>query len=78
MRYVGYGAMHGRVRAERGPACDQTCLHCSNPAQDWAYDHNDPDERTESALGVFSLDIMHYIPLCCKCHAKFDRRGYKT
>ena len=69
--------MHGRVTKERGAAKFHKCEHCGLEAQDWAYDHLDMNEKRELAYGVFSRDITHYIPLCKKCHAKFDRKGEK-
>jgi hypothetical protein len=78
---VTYAAMHQRVNAAKGRPTQYACAHCSAPAQEWAYDHLDPDERrTPSGRddGPFSLDVDHYMPLCVPCHRKLDngrRRG---
>jgi len=55
-------------------ASTRKCLHCGEQASEWAYDHQDPDERI-SARGAFSDKKEHYIPLCVSCHRKFDSRG---
>lgn len=75
---IGYPGMHIRVSRLRGPARDYSCVCCGNRARDWAYDHADPDERIQVG-GVwdgmpFSLDPMHYRPMCKSCHNAFDRR----
>jgi len=74
-------AMHGRVKTLRGPASAHPCQHCGGTSRDWAYDHADPDERTDPE-GPFSLDPKRYMPLCVTCHKRFDmthlgrRRGH--
>jgi NAD-dependent SIR2 family protein deacetylase len=72
-RYVGYSTAHIHVRQERGSASEYKCRHCGRQAQDWAYNHRDPNEAKESAYGPFSRDIKYYMPLCCSCHQIFDR-----
>lgn len=72
---VGYNAAHERVRQLRGLASTHLCAHCLKPAQGWAYDHTDPNERREKGkrdAGPYSPDPSHYIPLCNLCHARFD------
>ena len=71
---VGYGGVHIRLRKEFGPASDYTCHHCDGPAADWAYDHGDPDERTSPDGLRYSIKgPRHYVPLCSRCHLRFDR-----
>lgn len=73
---VGYAAVHARIRAARGPASTYRCEHCEHPAAEWAYDHRDPDQRYDEKLGYFSpfsLKLHHYVPLCKRCHRRFDR-----
>ena len=70
---VGYNGVHIRLRSEHGPAKDYTCDHCGGEADDWAYTHEDPDERISSdglAYSVAGRDF--YIPLCRLCHRRFD------
>lgn len=73
---VGYGQAHERVKRIRGLASSHKCLHCEKKrAEEWAYDHEDPDERREEGKrdkGRYSLDPNHYIPLCSPCHTRFD------
>jgi hypothetical protein len=70
---VAYRQAHKRLCDDRGPASDHSCQHCGMPAQDWAYNHADPDER-QSEHGPYSLDPAHYLPLCRRCHSYYDRR----
>jgi hypothetical protein len=73
-RSESYKVAHDRVKVERGSASEHDCYRCSKPAKDWAYDH--PDERYGSVEGrrlAYSLDIDHYVPLCARCHVRFDR-----
>jgi len=77
---VSYAGAHARVYAARGPASAHACLHCGKAAQEWAYDHTDPDGKTEVRARdgrapspvPYSTDPAHYIPLCRTCHLKFD------
>jgi hypothetical protein len=73
---AGYGAAHGRLNQDRGRAKTHACIDCSNPAQHWSYNHDDPDELIAyglSANGVaYSLDSSHYSPRCVPCHKIFD------
>lgn len=72
-RYIGYDAVHGRLRRLYGRASLRPCEHCGGVAKDWAYDHTDPNELSESANGAFSLDLKRYFPLCSRCHLVFDQ-----
>lgn len=72
-----YKNVHRRLFANRGRAKEYRCQHCSGPASEWAYDHNDPNELYEDWMGrghlaPFSTSLDHYIPLCSSCHKKFD------
>ena len=68
---IGYGTAHERIRKTRGSASDHRCSDCGGVAAQWAYDHEDPDER-HSDLGSYSTDPSHYRPLCVSCHKRFD------
>lgn len=77
---VEYAALHDRIKKARGNAPDHPCDHCGSNAEEWAYDHLDPNERRNS-IGrdkcPYSLDPAHYIPLCVGCHRRFDLGGKK-
>lgn len=82
----GYNSAHLRVRQARGPARKHTCP-CGRPAAQWAYDHNDPDPRTESVrtprgrtlVVTWSDDPAHYVAMCYRCHARLDlERGNRA
>lgn len=80
---VGYPAAHDRVARERGPASAHACEHCAaKPAEDWAYDHQDPNERIATqgpaANCRYSADPAHYIPLCKSCHRRFDNAAKES
>lgn len=71
---VGYTGVHLRLRAEYGPASDYECEHCGGEARDWAYNHDDPNERVDPVQRlVYSTGGRDfYLPLCCLCHGRFD------
>jgi hypothetical protein len=75
-----YRTAHGQVWRVRGSASGYSCQHCGGDAQDWAYDHGDPDavtvlwdEGKRQRQLTFSLDPQHYLALCRPCHRKFDK-----
>jgi hypothetical protein len=69
-----YSAVHERLRRHRGRASEHPCEFCGDQAGFWAYDHLDPDPQHHRTLGCpYSLDILHYVPLCGSCHQSFDR-----
>lgn len=67
---ISYGGAHMRVREDRGPASAHQC-RCGAPAAQWAYRHDDPDQRA-SKLGPYSVDPVHYDALCVPCHKRDD------
>lgn len=75
---VGYMGAHNRTRRLKGNAKCQSCTHCGNPAHDWAYDHEDPNELHDDIGGYvvpYSVDPDHYIALCKSCHTTFDKQA---
>jgi hypothetical protein len=68
---IAYRSAHTRVVSHRGRASEHPCCVCGAAAEDWAYDHADPDERVEGGL-VYSPDPMHYQPMCRVDHKAFD------
>ena len=75
---MGYVEAHKRVKRVKGSANNYPCSLCKKIGwiNDWAYDHNDPDEKisaTPSLVGLtYSDKIEHYIALCRSCHQQFD------
>lgn len=68
---IGYDGMHQRVHAAKGSASSRPCVECGGPANQWSYDHADPEERMGDK-GAYSLTVEHYVPRCVSCHKKFD------
>lgn len=74
-RVPGYRGAHMRVVAARGHASSYACTDCGRPAQDWAYQCTDPDERVAVVNGTplrYSLDSDRYAPMCRSCHRRLD------
>lgn len=72
---IEYTALHNRLVVERGLPAEYQCARCPEQASEWAYDHEDPDERRNLVGrddGPFSLNLAHYMPLCVRCHRRFD------
>ena len=67
-----YALAHARLKKTRGPASNHGCVGCESPAQHWAYDHRDPNEKTDHRGYSYSLKAEHYRPMCVKCHKRFD------
>ena len=73
---ITYRTAHTRLIRVKGKASQQDCVRCGKPAQAWAYDHSDPDERVEMIDGYpcpYSPDLARYQPMCRSCHVKLDR-----
>lgn len=66
-----YGAAHGRIKRQRGPASDYGCVDCDGSAADWSYNGGAPDEMVENDL-PYSLDAGFYVPRCKSCHRFHD------
>lgn len=72
---IGYQRVHQLVAEAYGKAADHRCAHCTSPAREWSYDHQDPAELVGQDHGrpvPYSLDISHYKPLCIPCHRQLD------
>lgn len=75
-RANSYRGVHGRIVRIRGKATNHTCVDCGRQAEQWSYDHGDPNEKLSTPHGYrYSLDIDHYDPRCIVCHLRFDRLG---
>lgn len=67
-----YASIHLRVKRVNGPASDFFCEECDDrPANDWAYDHQDPMEMATDRL-IYSTRVAHYRALCKTCHTRLD------
>lgn len=74
-----YKGAHQRVYSKHGMVSLRKCVGCSARAQQWAYDHADPNELCDERGRVYSADPDHYQPMCVACHRKFDlSRGIAT
>jgi hypothetical protein len=69
---VGYTAAHGRVKTLHGSASRHRCIDCAEPAEDWSYLHDDPEELKDERGRPYSLHPAHYVPRCRRCHKRFD------
>lgn len=70
---TSYHAVHRRITATRGPARQFTCK-CGEPAEQWAYQHNDPEALTSPLGHPYSLRIFDcYAPMCLSCHGRLDK-----
>ncbi len=65
-----YGAVHRRLRVERGPATRYGCADCAGPAAVWSHIGGGPDERTDPRGLRYSLDLDRYRPRCRSCHRR--------
>ena len=65
-----YYAAHLRIKVARGLASQFACP-CGKRAQQWAYDHIDPNEL-HSVSGAYSADPQHYDARCVSCHKRAD------
>lgn len=72
---AAYHQAHRIVNEERGPARDQSCAHCDQPAADWAVRHDWPGRAMGRKGGremPYNWDPAGYMPLCRKCHYRYD------
>lgn len=70
---VGYQGAHVRLRLTQGRAAEHDCHRCGEPADEWSYNHADPNELIDEDLGLpYSLSSDHYVPMCKSCHVRFD------
>lgn len=74
----GYVGAHYRVKFEHGSASDHPCVDCAGQAEDWSYDHTDPNEKYDDRGRPYSPDPTHYQPRCRRCHRQFDLNNKET
>jgi len=78
VKIVGYHTIHYRLKSHRGPAWGYRCCGCGLLANEWAYDHKDPNEVMSKTGSAYSLDLAYYIPMCGICHFRFDVQHMKS
>lgn len=66
-----YSTTHRWLSQARGRPSTHACVECGGCAEEWAYDHADPNELT-SSKGPYSPQYGHYQPMCRRCHRLFD------
>ena len=72
---VPYRQAHRRIEIDRGKASQYVCV-CGSTAEQWAYQHNDPNEQIGISKGKtapYSLDTNNYMPMCRSCHTSYDK-----
>lgn len=77
---VGYKAAHRRCSTLWGSASGHACCVCGSTADQWAYDHTDPEGKveTQANLGGDLVEVAYspwpefYKPMCKSCHLKQD------
>ena len=77
---VRYNGTHQKIRRLLGSARQHECIEpsCTRAAQQWAYDHQDPDEMVTIGGHTYSLDPGHYVPMCATHHTEFDVAAKKN
>ncbi len=71
---ANYGAVHKRLRVNRGPAMNHPCAEgCGNQADHWSYDGFCPSERYDVKRKCpYCPHEGHYQPRCRPCHSRWD------
>lgn len=70
---AGYQAAHRRLDTTRGKIKTQTCEHCGSGAQHWALKTGRGFSGTwQGKLRRWSYDPADYLPLCIRCHRRYD------
>lgn len=70
---IGYSGAHRALVRVRGRAKEHKC-QCGSRAQDWAFTHTDPgpDVLVSHKGLAYSLDPTRYVPMCKRCHHRYD------
>lgn len=75
---IEYYAVHDRIRRDRGIPTVHPCVDCGRNAEQWSYNHGDPNELISAARGSegspYSMDDRFYEPRCVPCHRAYDAR----
>jgi hypothetical protein len=73
-RKWSYRSAHERVAIAKGGKADRFACACGRQADEWAYDHTDPDEKRDEKGRPYSVDPDRYHPMCRSCHRTADGR----
>lgn len=69
---ASYTAIHLRL----GNASLCRCVDCGRGAREWSYQHDCPDEKTDTRTGCrYCHHREHYVPRCRSCHRRYDLKG---
>lgn len=69
----GYNPTHRFVARLKGSAATFCCVDCLEPANEWSYTGDAPDEQTDDQGRRYSRDPSYYTPRCTRCHRFFDK-----
>ncbi|OBI00567.1 hypothetical protein A5678_19005 [Mycobacterium sp. E2733] len=80
-----YTGAHHRCRALWGRVQQYPCIWCCDPAEEWAYDGTDQSELYDTrhdwqlrSIVPYSRFPEFYMPMCKRCHKKFDIERLQT
>ena len=74
---ASYGAVHLRLRAERGLPGDFVC-DCGARAQHWAFMRDDRPAMYSDGGRPYSTDLSRYKAMCVTCHRRMDAEATRT
>ncbi|MFE9381110.1 hypothetical protein [Streptomyces sp. NPDC006855] len=67
-----YKAAHKRVTSVKGPVSHKPCEFCGIFADDYAYNHQDPEEIYREGY-LWSESTVYYFPACRRHHRAYDQ-----
>jgi hypothetical protein len=70
-----YFTVHGRLQKIMKGVCKASALglpDCEKPAREWALIHGANNVLDEKHRLMFSPNVADYVPLCSKCHHRYD------
>lgn len=70
---ITYNSAHRRVHKDLGSAKAHRCVDCGEQAQQWAYNHQDPNQLIAPEGWPYSPNPAFYEPRCAPCHVSLDR-----
>lgn len=73
-----YETVHIYLKRDHGDPREMKCVSCGEWADEWAYDHGDPDQLVSPKGRPYSMKPEHYRPMCRPCHRRADAGGDET